>query len=212
MRTQLALRELAISLAEEGQHVVRFDYRGTGDSFCDLDEVAISDWLEDIALVVREGRAISGCSEVRLLGVRAGALLICRSASASGDVRSIGAVGSSPDGGRYLQTLRRIQVGIVERDLSWGRSRGRDALNEYAGYRLSKRMQEEFRLLDVDAFSSVPQGKLQVVSTSRDAGVPVLQGVPQVAAPFACNWETELDDLMMPKRVLERLRECLTRS
>ena len=56
MRTHLALRELAISLAERGQHVLRLDYRGTGDSFGDLGEVAISDWVEDIALAVREGR------------------------------------------------------------------------------------------------------------------------------------------------------------
>ena len=41
MRTQLALRELAISLAERGQHVLRLDYRGTGDSFGDLDEVTL---------------------------------------------------------------------------------------------------------------------------------------------------------------------------
>ena len=52
MRTQLALRELAISLAERGQHVLRLDYRGTGDSFGDLGEVAISDWVEDIALAI----------------------------------------------------------------------------------------------------------------------------------------------------------------
>jgi alpha/beta superfamily hydrolase len=56
MRTQLALRELAISLAERGQHVLRFDYRGTGDSIGEIGEVTVSNWLEDIALAVREGR------------------------------------------------------------------------------------------------------------------------------------------------------------
>ena len=47
--------------------MLRFDYRGTGDSFGELGEVAISDWVEDIALAVREGREISGSSVVRLL-------------------------------------------------------------------------------------------------------------------------------------------------
>ena len=40
--------------------MLRFDYRGTGDSFGELGEVTVSDWLEDIALAVREGREISG--------------------------------------------------------------------------------------------------------------------------------------------------------
>src|SRR5260370_27609992 len=74
MLTDLVLRELAMALAERGQHVLRFDYRGTGDSFGELGKVTVADWLEDIALAVREGREISGSSMVRLLGVRAGAL------------------------------------------------------------------------------------------------------------------------------------------
>jgi pimeloyl-ACP methyl ester carboxylesterase len=211
MRTQLALRELAISLAERGQHVLRFDYRGTGDSFGDLDEFAISDWIEDIALAVREGRDLSGSSVVRLLGVRAGALLACRSAGVFSDVQRLVLWDPVPDGAGYLQALRRIQVAIIERDLSLSRAERRETLHEYAGHRLSERMVEEFNLLDESAYTSVPKSKLHVVSTSSEVGFP-LQAVPRDVAPFACDWETELEDLMTPKPVLERLSACLTMS
>jgi pimeloyl-ACP methyl ester carboxylesterase len=210
MLTQLALRELAISLAERGQHVLRLDYRGTGDSFGNLGEVAISDWVDDIALAVREGRDLSGSGVVRLLAVRAGALLACRSAGASSDVQRLVLWDPVPDGAGYLQALRRIQVAI-ERDLHLSRAERRETLHEYAGYRLSERMLEEFRLLDASAYSSVPKSKLHVVSTSPEAGFPV-QGVSQDVARFACNWETDLANLMTPKPVLERLNVCLTMS
>ena len=77
--------------------------------------------------------------------------------------------------------------------------------------RVRKRMLEEFRLLDASAYSSVPKSTLYVVSTSPDAGFPV-QGVSEDVARFACNWETDLNDLMMPKPVLEYLSACLTVS
>ena len=211
MRTQLALRELAISLSERGQHVLRLDYRGTGDSFGDLGEVAISDWVEDIALAVREGRDLSGSRVVRLLAVRAGALLACRSAGASSDVQRLVLWDPVPDGAGYLQVLRRIQVAMLEQNLYLSRAERREAVHEYAGHRLSERMLEEFRLLDASTYSSVPKSKLHVVSTSSEAGFPV-PGVPQDLTRFACNWETDLDNLMMPKPVLERLSACLTMS
>jgi len=210
MRTQLALRELAISLAERGQHVLRLDYRGTGDSFGDLGEVAISDWVEDIARAVREGRDLSGSSVVRLLGVRAGALLACRSAGASSDVQRLVLWDPVLDGAGYLQVLRRIQVAMLEHNLFLSRAERREAMHEYAGHRLSERMFEEFRLLDASAYSSVPKSKLHVVSTSPEAGFPVA-GVPQDLTRFACNWEN-VSNLMMPKLVLERLSACLIMS
>jgi pimeloyl-ACP methyl ester carboxylesterase len=211
MRTQLALRELAISLAERGQHVLRFDYRGTGDSFSDLDEVTISDWLDDIALAVREGRDLSGSSVVRLLGVRAGALLACRSVGTSNNVQRLVLWDPVPDGAGYLQKLRHIQKGIVEGYQHLSRAERCQALDEYAGHRLFERMLEQFRLLDSSAYSSVAKSKLNIVSTSSQADFPV-QEVSQDFARFACNWETDLENRIMPKPVLERLSACLTVS
>jgi pimeloyl-ACP methyl ester carboxylesterase len=213
MRTHPALRELAVALAGRGQHVLRFDYRGTGDSFGDLDEVTVSDWVGDIALAVREGRDISGSRVVRLLGVRAGALLACRSVGACGDVQRLVLWDPVPDGAGYLQARRRIQEAILERDLSLSGAELSERLHEYAGYCLSERMLEEFRSLDSSTYSSVPKRKLHVVrSTSSEAAFPV-PGVLQDVAQFACNWETDFENLLVPKPVLERLiNACLIQS
>jgi pimeloyl-ACP methyl ester carboxylesterase len=209
MRTHLALRDIAAALAEKGQHVLRFDYRGTGDSFGELGEITVSKWLEDIALAVREGREISGSTEIRLLGVRAGALLACKSMGTSSDVRRLVLWDPVPDGADYLRALRRIQVTLIEEHLYLSRAERREAMHEYAGYRLSERMLEEIRLLDANTYSSVPKGKLHVVSTSSASRFPVL-GVVQDVARFACEWETDVEDLITPRPVTERLIACLT--
>jgi pimeloyl-ACP methyl ester carboxylesterase len=209
MRTQHALRELAISLAERGQHVLRFDYRGTGDSFADLGDVTVSDWVEDVTLTVREGHDLSGSSVVRLLGVRAGALLACRSVSACSNVQRLVLWDPVAAGASYLQTLRRIQATILEGFPYLGRAERRDALHEYGGYRLSERMLEEFRLLDASTYANVPTSRLHVVNTSSEGSFPV-HGVPQDIVRFACNWETDLFNLMTAKPVLNRLISCLT--
>ena len=211
MRSQLALRELAISLAERGQHVLRLDYRGTGDSFGDLSEVTISDWVEDITMAVREGRDLTGCDVVRLLGVRAGALLACAAARASSDVQRLVLWDPVPDGISYLRVLRRIQVTLCEGNPYLSRADRGKAMQEYAGFSVSKQMLEEFHLLDASAYSSVPKSKLHVVSTSSKNGFPVA-GVPQDVAPFKCDWDTLANELIMPRPALERLLTCLTMS
>ena len=209
MRTHLALRELAIELSARGQHVLRFDYRGTGDSFDELDQVTISDWLEDIALAVREGRELSGSNVVRLLAVRAGALLACRAARAFGDVQRSVLWDPVPDGAGYFRTLRRIQATIIERDLILRPGERREGLHEFAGYRLSERMVQEFNSLDGSVYTSVSKRNLHVVSTSPATPFP-LECASWEVTPFECDWETELEDLITPKLVLERLSACLT--
>ena len=211
MRTHFALRAMAVTLAEKGQHVLRLDYRGTGDSFGELGDVTISDWVEDIVLAVREGLDLCGSSEVRLLGVRAGALLACRSAGACAHIERLVLWDPVLDGAEYLQKLRRIQADIIERGLSLSPAERLETLHEYAGCRISERMQEEFRTLDASIYSSISKSKLYVVSTSPDAAFPV-QGVTRDLVPFECNWETDLLTLLAPKPVMDQLNACLTVS
>jgi alpha/beta superfamily hydrolase len=209
MRTQLALRELAIALAAKGQHVLRFDYRGTGDSFGDLDEVAISDWLEDIQLAIREGRDVSGCAIVQLFGVRAGALLACQAAGACAEVQKLVLWDPVPNGAGYLEDLRHVQAEILERNRYLSRTERRQAMHEHGGHCLPERMLKEFHSLDAHVYSSVPKQKLHVVSTSPAADFPV-EGVSRDVARFTCDWETPTEDQMLPQPVLERLTACLT--
>src|SRR4051812_45876715 len=75
-RAHRPLRHLAERLAEAGFPVLRFDYRGTGDSAGDEHEPGrVSGWLSDIGLAFEELRARSGLARVSLVGLRAGALL-----------------------------------------------------------------------------------------------------------------------------------------
>jgi uncharacterized protein len=72
------LRQLALRLAEAGWHVLRFDYRGTGDSAGAADAVSLADWVTDIHDAADELRALSSVSAISLVGVRMGASFAAR--------------------------------------------------------------------------------------------------------------------------------------
>lgn len=210
MRVHALLRKLAISLAEHQQDVLRFDYRGTGDSFEDLSEVTVADWVDDIASAVREGRDLSGSDAVQVVGVRAGALLACKALGESRHIQRFVLWDPVPSGTYCLQSLRSIQARMLEA-IPLTRADLRQAANEYGGHRLSDLMITELRSLDASAYSSVPKSKLHTIWTSSPTNFPV-QGAAHWEEGFTCDWENEKEDLLMPKIVLERLISCLTTS
>ena len=209
MRTHVALRELANSLSEAGQHVLRFDYRGTGDSDGDTSDMAISDWLEDIWLAVEEGRSISGANQVNVVGVRASALLACRSVGALDELRRMVLWDPVSSGTEYVQAQRRMQAAMLERNIYVGRADWRDSENDFAGYRVSKEMEEVLGSLGEDIYKGVPTGKLHVVSTASSF-VFAVPDAHRETVIFTCDWENDWEDLMMPQPVLERVLACLT--
>lgn len=208
-RTWLALRKLAMSLSERGQHVLRFDYRGTGDSFGDIADVAVADWKEDIALAVHEGCELSGSTVVRMIGVRAGAMLACDAVGAEERVQRLVLWDPIADGAGYIESLRRLQQAALEDDLYLSRAEQIELANEYQGFLLSGRMLEEFDRLGSETYAAVPNGKLHVVSSTSNHETAVDETMRSTVA-FDCKWESSSEDALTPSIVLERLVTCLT--
>jgi hypothetical protein len=171
--------------------------------------VTITHWVEDVALAIREGLDVSGSATVRLLGVRAGALLACAAARFAPDVQRIVLWDPILEGTEYLEALRRAQTALSDRHLQLSRAERRSAAPEYAGYTLSNRMVEEFRSLGAGTYSAVSAVALHVVNTSASAVFPVGDAARTVA-PFACDWDAVSDELITPRPVLECLVTCLT--
>ncbi len=69
-------RVLAVRLARQGWHVLRFDYRGTGDSWGETQTADLSNWTHDVDEAVTELRAITGLETVGAIGLRIGATLL----------------------------------------------------------------------------------------------------------------------------------------
>ena len=75
LRSHRAFRQLALLLARDGFHVLRFDYFGTGDSEGLIADASIDRWLNDIGMAERELINITGCERRSLVGLRLGSSL-----------------------------------------------------------------------------------------------------------------------------------------
>jgi len=106
-RAHRPLRHLAERLARAGFPVLRFDYRGTGDSAGDESEPGrVPGWLTDISLAVEELRARSGTARVSLVGLRAGATLAAVAAG-SMEVESVVLWSGYPTGAAFVEDIVR---------------------------------------------------------------------------------------------------------
>lgn len=101
----------ARQLADAGYPVLRFDYRGNGDSDEEFSDCSVVSLLADIASSVTELRRITGVPQVSLLGLRSGATLAALAAEADpGSTARLVLWAPVVDGARYMQELLRINL------------------------------------------------------------------------------------------------------
>ncbi|RZK96277.1 MAG: alpha/beta hydrolase [Rhodococcus sp. (in: high G+C Gram-positive bacteria)] len=105
---------LAQQLRAQGLLVLRFDYRGTGDSAGDQDDPdAVAGWLDSIRTAVGYVRS-SGITDVGLVGLRVGALFAAQAATTCGPVQAVALWDPVVRGRAYLRkqtSLRQMVVG-----------------------------------------------------------------------------------------------------
>jgi exosortase A-associated hydrolase 2 len=108
-KTHRALRQLAQRLARLGFHVLRFDYRGCGDSAGEPTEASLGSWAEDVSTAADELKDRAGLDKLGLVGLRLGATLALLAARERRDVEAIVLWEPVLDGRRHLAGLRQEQ-------------------------------------------------------------------------------------------------------
>ncbi|MEM0924428.1 MAG: alpha/beta fold hydrolase [Planctomycetota bacterium] len=114
-RTHWTLRLLANRLSRIGVHVLRFDYRGVGDSYGSPQQVAsLNEWQEDLETAIDFLKKRTDCDAVMLLGLRFGAMLSCKVAQDRSDVHSLVAWEPVSNGDLYLRELRAMHQTMID--------------------------------------------------------------------------------------------------
>lgn len=151
-----SVRTFAEAISGSGIPVLRFDYRGTGDS-SEIDENAdhVKPWTLDVIAAIHELRSRARVDRVCLLGIRLGALLASLAAAECSAVDSLILVGPVVSGRRFVRDLRTTQLagialsGSPASDPETGRADQRPL--EAGGFRFSPATIESFVRIDLAA-------------------------------------------------------------
>ena len=158
------LRQLADFLAEEGFAVLRFDYRGQGDSVGNqADPDAVNGWLDSAEEAVSYLEATVD-APVSLIGVRAGALLASRILERIGPLRTIVLLDPVVSGRRYVrEQLAQYAVMVGEDDAS-------DERRSVIGAAFHPRTVDQLSTLSIDG-SRVAEAAADRLVVLRDTDV-----------------------------------------
>lgn len=116
MCSHRAFRNLTRDLAATGFSVLRFDYRGTGDSgSAPATESLVPAWLESVSLAADELRLRSGADKLAFIGLRFGATMAATAATSRHDVDSLILWSPCTNGRSLIRQTRMLAMSVAER-------------------------------------------------------------------------------------------------
>lgn len=159
IRTHWAMKILANQLCRKGIHVLRFDYRGHGDSFGNIQDVASMDeWKQDASDAIDFLKQAAGTSNVALLGLRAGAMIASEVAQNRNDINSLVAWERFFDGKSYLNELRQVHKTMLDFWFTPVTTPNDEASEEILGWRFQRPLLDQIQSWHEDLGSlSIPQ-------------------------------------------------------
>ncbi len=161
-----AFRHLADRLAAQGLDTLRFDYRGTGDSYGAAAEASVAGWLDDIGSAIEELQSITGCRRIGLVGLRLGASLAAEAAVQRREVDRVVLWKPVTSGPSYLSELAERQSNVPRPGrvrLAWRRRGSRDLL----GYPLTRELEAELAGIEIGRLTVPPRVRALYVSTEE---------------------------------------------
>jgi pimeloyl-ACP methyl ester carboxylesterase len=201
-------RKLALQLASQGFHAMRFDYAGTGDSAGDLPPNALARWSADIGTAANELRELSGLRKVAVVAFRLGAVLAVRAAANGLNASDLVLWEPVINGPAYLRQLTDAQNRFVH-ELRYPVATFRSP-DELLGFHMPAEMRASLNAVDLTAGPFGKPGRVLVVDavarpeSDRLVAAMNAQGVPAVHQRIDDTgmtevYETQAETLMAHK-------------
>ena len=174
-----AFVSFARELAAAGHPVLRFDYRGNGDSDGAFSDCSLASLAQDVRAAIAQVRLMTGVQMVTLLGLRAGATLACIVA-AQNDPGIDRLILWAPivDGARYMQDLLRINLTTqmaTDKEVRYDREALVEQMRQGStvnvdGYEMTYRLYENLTAIKLTALPQVFAGPCLIAQVDRHPG------------------------------------------
>ncbi|MEZ5499021.1 MAG: alpha/beta fold hydrolase [Steroidobacteraceae bacterium] len=216
MRAHRAFRQLALLLTRKGFHVLRFDYRGTGDSSGELESSRIEQWLDDIGHAVQELRDTADLKSVNVVGLRLGALVAAAACAKRDDIDRLILWDPVLTGSAYenelLAEIRNERPG--HDDVPSGNAVDTDGRLHYNGFTMAPAFLDGMRRLDLQRLE-FPEGLqiLQIVSHETEDFAALRDRLRPRAgfryqftpAPHDWNYVDNFGGILLPQPVIQAI-------
>ena len=211
MRAHRSIRRLAINLSELGYSVLRFDYRGTGDSAGALEDVTTEDWQQDIRLAIQELIDIAAVPNVSLLGLRLGALLAGNIAANHPQVKRLLMWDPIVQGKEYVDEL---SIEIENRAPSRSKFIAPDGVLHFNGFSMTKAFQNSLVNLDLrDIKNLKATATVQVVSHESESFTKLQNHLSEsplfkyelAPAPHNWNYVDHVGGILWPAPIVQAI-------
>jgi len=219
VRTHWALRSLATKLARVGCSVLRFDYRGTGDSSGDVSEVAsVSEWVEDTCEASLE--LVEECGQTRepvtLVGLRWGAAVACMAAKELAETHSITTKLVLWDpvlvGADYLTEQRAMHHEMLDLWISKVETENSANYEELLGFQYHRNLIDEIEATDLNA-STRPAEQISLIHSRKAVDVPSwnLNGNSRQYSEEAYDWDDlrYIEEAWLPGKSSNLVRKAI---
>lgn len=213
MRSHRAYRQLANNLSKLGYHVLRFDYRGTGDSYGDLAEVTPQQWLNDIQQAIQELTDMSGVNKISLVGLRLGALLAHRITTERG-IHRLALWDPVLSGQHWIDEITSEINAVENRDFGSNFVDSDGNIN-FNGFEISKTFQKALLQFNPSTDSSLAQKILLAVSHETDSFQELQQHLSNHSkftylhepAPHDWNYVDHVGGILLPTGLINKIVE-----
>lgn len=210
MRAHRAMRQLAMLLTKKGYHVLRFDYRGTGDSALDMEEIEAQMWLDDVGVAIEELREMSGVSQISVVGLRLGALVAAAASTMRSDISRLVLWDPILSGADYV---RELQQEISLENPATGNYQEDDGCLNFNGFALPKRFQqglEKFKLLEMQPraqriFQSVSHNDESFAALKKSWGDYEGYQYSMTPAPHDWNFVDNFGGILLPQPIIQAI-------